>query len=210
MPRTYKLVIFDFDGTLADSAAWMMGVLNDIAATHGFRQVTDAEIEILRGRGTREIMSALGVKPWKLPAIARDMRKRSAEAAASIPLFPGVAEMLRRLADAGVITAVVSSNGEDVVRKVLGPAANVVGHYSCGASLFGKAAKFSALVRKLRVDPHAVLCVGDESRDVEGAREAGLAAAAVTWGYAREEALTAAAPDFIYRSVAELTESVLE
>jgi phosphoglycolate phosphatase len=209
MTRPPAVVIFDFDGTLADSAAWMIGVLNDMAATHGFRQVTEPEIEMLRGLGTREIMSYLGVKPWKLPAIARDMRKRSAAATASIPLFPGVAEMLRRVADAGVIMAVVSSNGEDAVRKVLGPSADLVAHYSCGASLFGKAAKFSALVRKRGVDPAAVLCVGDESRDVEGAHKAGLAAAAVTWGYAREAALTAAAPDFIYRSVTDLTKGVL-
>ncbi|MGZ5882650.1 MAG: HAD hydrolase-like protein, partial [Xanthobacteraceae bacterium] len=57
----YKLVIFDFDGTLADSASWFLGILNDLARRHGFRSVTEAEIEMLRGRGNREIIRYLNV-----------------------------------------------------------------------------------------------------------------------------------------------------
>jgi phosphoglycolate phosphatase len=202
--RQYKLIIFDFDGTLADSGPWFMRTLNDVASSHGFRKVSDEEIEMLRGRPNREIIRYLGVKMWQMPAIARDMRRRSAEAAEGIKLFEGIPGLLHRLAGAGLQIGVVSSNSEPTVRSVLGEAASSVGHYSCGASLFGKASKFIGLRRRLNLRPAEVLAVGDEGRDVEAAKKAGFDAAAVTWGYATEEALQACAPTFLARSVDDL------
>ena len=63
----YKLVIFDFDGTLADSARWVARELNPLGARFGFRQVSEAEIESLRGCDARQILARLGVPSWKLP-----------------------------------------------------------------------------------------------------------------------------------------------
>ena len=74
----YKLVIFDFDGTLADSAGWLFGVLNQVADRYGFRRTSEAEIAMLRGRDNREIVRYLGVPAWKLPLIAAHMRRRVA------------------------------------------------------------------------------------------------------------------------------------
>ena len=64
---TYRLVIFDFDGTLADSASWFVKALNDLAPRHGFRPVTEAEIEMLRGRGNREIIRYLRLRQVEAP-----------------------------------------------------------------------------------------------------------------------------------------------
>ena len=52
---TYQLVIFDFDGTLADSAGWIRRVINDVAQRYRFRSVTDEEFESLRGADTRAV-----------------------------------------------------------------------------------------------------------------------------------------------------------
>ncbi|PMY89178.1 HAD family hydrolase, partial [Pseudomonas sp. FW305-62] len=91
------------------------------------------------------------------------VRRLAAQAAPSISLFPGVSEMLKRLAGRGVKLAIVSSNSEDTVRKVLGPdLAGLVTHYGCGASIFGKAAKFREVIRKAGVAEADVLSVGDE------------------------------------------------
>lgn len=201
----YSLVIFDFDGTLADSAAWFRGALRAMSEKHGFRSVTsDAEVEHLRGLRTREIIAALGISTWQLPLLAVEFRQLALAAAGTITLFPGVDELLDALAARGVVVAVVSSNAEATVRRVLGARASRVAHLSCGASLFGKASKLTQLVRRLGVSPEAVLCVGDETRDVEAAHEAGLGCAAVTWGYATEAALRAASPDMIVTQVEDL------
>lgn len=202
----YRLIIFDFDGTLADSAAWFAGALNGVARRYGFREIGLAEMARLRGRPSREIMQALKVRPWKLPFIAAHMRRLAAEAAPSIDLFPGVADMLRRLAGRGVTVAIVSSNSEAVVRQVLGPElAGLVAHYGCGASIFGKASKFRQVIRAAGVGEADVLSVGDEVRDIEAARRLRLAAGAVTWGYATPEILQAQRPSAMF----ETTDDVL-
>lgn len=202
----YRLIIFDFDGTLADSAAWFAGTLNSVARRYGFREIDPNEMARLRGRPNREIMQTLKVSPWKLPFIAAHVRRLAAEAAPSISLFPGVAEMIRRLAARGVQVAVVSSNSEAVVRQVLGAElAGLVAHFGCGASIFGKATKFREVIRKADVAEADVLSVGDEVRDIEAARKVRLATGAVTWGYATADILRAQRPSALF----ETTDDVL-
>lgn len=197
MPR-YQLAIFDYDGTLADSLAWLISILNDLAETHHFRKVTPAEIETLRGLDSREILTQFGVSMWRLPLIAKDMRKRSA--AADIPLFPDTPRLLSRVAEAGMTLAIVSSNAEATIRRALGPSAALVSHYACGASLFGKAAKFKAVLRAAGTPAQQAIAVGDETRDIDAAKACGIASAAVTWGYARRPALEAADPSLVFDS----------
>jgi phosphoglycolate phosphatase len=195
----YKLVIFDFDGTLADSGRWLAKELCPLSRRFGFRRIDEAEVETLRSFDTRRIMAELGVRAWKLPFIARHLRRRMAEDAESIALFPGAKALLRRLAGQGVVLALVSSNSAANVRRILGPeAAALIEHYACGASLFGKAAKFRKVMRAARVQACETLCIGDETRDIEAAREAGLACGAVAWGYASREILAKVGPTWLF------------
>jgi phosphoglycolate phosphatase len=158
---SYALVVFDFDGTLADSWPWFAATLNDAAARHGFRQVNAVERERLRGLPTREILRALAVPMWKLPRIAADLRARALRDADAIPLFDGMPALLRALALRGVATAIVSSNGEATVRRVLGPAlAGQIGQLDCGASLFGKASRLRRVLRQAGIAPAQAILVG--------------------------------------------------
>jgi len=200
----YELVIFDFDGTLADSAAWMMRAVNPMARRYGFKTVTDEEIEMLRGRSTREVIRYLGVSPWKLPLIARAGKKLMAADAHTIPLFPETAKMLRALHGAGVKIAVVSSNSEQVIRRVLGPElSELISLYACGASLFGKARKFKQVTAR-GVSRDKVICIGDETRDIEAARAVGLDCGAVGWGYAKPSILAEHRPTVSFNSRSEI------
>jgi phosphoglycolate phosphatase len=204
--RPFRLLILDYDGTLADSGQWFADNLNRFAKRHGFRSVTPDEIETLRGMPTREVIRHLKVRPWKLPSIARDMRRAVAEPGGKPELFPGIGEFLSRAQAAGITIAVVSSNTELNIRVGLGEtnAARVTA-FDCGASLFGKAGKLRRLARRFGVPGSEVLCVGDDSRDVDAARKAGLKVAAVSWGYANEQALRSASPDYVVHSIDELS-----
>jgi phosphoglycolate phosphatase len=202
----YELVIFDFDGTLADSADWMIKTFNGIAQQFGIRSVTPEEIEELRGKSNREIVSYLGVPMWKLPSIATEMRRRVEEDAMSIRLFDGIHQMLQRLRANGVRTAIVSSNSEHNIRRILGPEnASLVDFYDCGASLFGKARKLRAVVTRSGVPAAKSICIGDETRDIEAAREAGIASGAVLWGYASRDVLQSFAPTVIFESMSDIS-----
>ena len=200
----YEMVIFDFDGTLADSAAWMMRAVNPMARRYGFKAVTDEEIEMLRGRSTREVIRYLGVSPWKLPLIARAGKKLMAADAHTIPLFPETAKMLRALHAAGVKIAVVSSNSEQVIRRVLGQElGDLISLYACGASLFGKARKFKQVTRR-GVPRDKIICIGDETRDIAAAKAAGLDCGAVGWGYAKPAILAEHRPTVAFSSMSEI------
>lgn len=200
----YRLVIFDFDGTLADTADWTIGIFNDMARKHRFKTVSADEIEMLRGKDNREIIAYLGVQKWRLPFMARDMRRRVAAAADEVRLFDGVPELLRALEAAGIAIGMVSSNSEANIRRALGPDADRITYYGSGVSLFGKAGRLRKLARKAGVAPTDVICVGDETRDIEAAKAAGLQSAAVTWGYMHEDVLRKWEPTVLVGTIPEL------
>jgi phosphoglycolate phosphatase len=166
----YSFVIFDLDGTLADSFPWLQRNVNDVADRFGFRRVTENDVETLRHASTREILDRLEVPLWKLPFIARHMRRLKTEQAASIPLFDGVGEMLMTLAKSGVRLALVSSDTEANAREKLGTSTALFADFDCAASIFGKPARFRRVLKRAGVSAAEAIAIGDETRDIEAAR----------------------------------------
>jgi phosphoglycolate phosphatase len=205
----YRLVIFDFDGTLADSADWFISMTNSVADRFRFRKITDEEVAMLRGRSSREVVAYMKVPAWKMPMIARHTRKLVAEHASKISLFPGAEDLLRGLAAKGIRVALVSSNSEANVRKILGPGcADLVSIYNCGASMFGKTPKFREVIKRAKVARSEVISIGDETRDIEAAAKAGIASGAVTWGYQRPEILAEHNPTLLFNQMSEILPAI--
>jgi phosphoglycolate phosphatase len=205
----YPLVIFDFDGTLADSFPWVLRTVDEVSDRFRFRRPRDGELEELRYCDAREVMRRLGVPRWKLPMIARYVRTRMAADVDQISLFPGAGEMLDQLADAGVRLAVVSANGEATIRTVLGPHARHVSAIAGGVSLFGKRGKLLRMSRLTCVEPHRALVIGDEIRDLNAAKAARMAFGAVSWGLTRPEALEAGRPQLLFRQMSDIPRALL-
>jgi phosphoglycolate phosphatase len=172
---------YDSDGTLADSLPWFQEVINDVADRFGFPRLDAARMERLRSAGPRETLKELGVPLWKVPLIARHMRRLKAADAHRTVLFPGVPAMLRCLKQAGVTLAVVSSDTEANVRRTLGPLnAGLIDAYACGAPLFGKHRRMRRMLRRGGFAPGDALAIGDEIRDIEAARLVGIPFGAVS------------------------------
>jgi phosphoglycolate phosphatase len=205
----YRLAIFDFDGTLADSFPWFMEIVNDVADRFGFRRIEEHEVDTLRGYDVRGMIRHLRTPAWKLPLIARHMRARMAADIDRITLFPGVDELLRALHGHGVTLAIVTSNSQANVRRVLGPRnAALVRHYGCGASLLGKRSKLRRVLRASGIPAADAVKIGDEIRDLHAARAAGMAFHAVGWGYTHAAALAAHGPDALCATMDELVEAL--
>lgn len=202
---SYRLAIFDFDGTLADSWPFFLSVFNDIADQHGFRRIDADQAERLRHYGPRDIMRHVGMPAWKLPFASRSFIDRMRLATGQVALFHGIGQALRELDHAGMRLAVVSSNAEDNVRSVLGPElAGLMEHYECGMSIFGKAARIRKVLRQAGVPPAQAVYIGDQTMDADAARRAGIGFGAVSWGYAPIEALRRVVPECEFATPGDL------
>lgn len=201
----FKLVVWDFDGTLADSLPRTVGIFNRLAPQFGFKPVED--LTAARGMSTRQLLRHHGISLWRLPRLVRAYQAAAAEEADDLKLVPDVPAVLTALAATGARLGVLSSNREDNIRRCLrangveGLFAFVVGY----PRLFGKGKALKRIVRAEKLTRADVLYVGDELRDVEAAQRAGVKVAAVTWGFHTAELLRTAAPDFVVSDARELT-----
>ena len=205
-----KLLIFDFDGTLANSFPVFAEALRSAIHKFGLRAVNDDDVDRLRHLGAREIIRFLGIPAWKVPIIGRFVHETMSAASHRIPLFDGVDSLLRDLAEAGIGIAVVSSNSEENVRRVLGAElSELVTAFECGASLFGKSVRFRRVLRRLAVSSECALSIGDEIRDVQASAKIGLPFGAVSWGYTHADALIQSGSHYLFRSVRDILSAAL-
>lgn len=209
VPR-YKMVILDFDGTLADSGDWFLSISDELADRFHFRRVRPEEIEMLRGRSSREVIRYLRVPRWRLPAIGRYVHALLATQIDRISLFDGVAAMIETLAANGVRLALVTSNSQGNACAILGrEITDRIEHFECGASLFGKARRYRRVLRRAKLPADQVFSIGDETRDITAAHKVGIGAGAVMWGYANRVALARLSPEAMFETPGEVVDLVL-
>ena len=205
----YKVVIFDFDGTLADTFPWFAGAINNVAQRYRFKQITPGEYDTMRGLDAHGVLKYLGVPLWKMPLIANYMRSLMTRDIDQISLFDGIDSVLRRLSDLGTMLAVVSSNSHENICRVLGnELAASVAHYECGVSMFGKEAKLRKILKRCGAGPDEAIYIGDEIRDSQAARKVGLAFGGASWGYTTKESLLAHAPSDVLDNVDDILDRV--
>ncbi|MRW88711.1 HAD hydrolase-like protein [Duganella sp. FT80W] len=201
----HQLIIFDFDGTLADTMPVFLRLFDEAADKYHFKRLDHEQRHLLRGLDARQIMALHKIPLWKVPMIASFMRSRMADRLDEIRLFPGVDDMLRVLSQRGVRLALVSSNSLSNVVATLGPDNEALfSHFECGASLFGKLPKVRKVLAAAGVAPEHTLMVGDEIRDAKVAAEAGADFGAVAWGYNLIETLMAERPARVFHEIGEL------
>jgi len=199
----YDLIIFDLDGTLADSFPFFVSVHNRLAGRHGFRRIEPAEIEPLRTLSAREVMRHVGLPRWKLPLVARSFVQLMREA--DVRLFDGIGEALEALHQRGVALALVSSNASDNCRRILGEAHwRRLAHVECGASIFGKRRRIARVLKATGIPARRAIYVGDQITDAEAARAAGVAFGAVGWGYGTPQSLQRLHPEHLLRHAGDL------
>lgn len=200
----YPLIVFDFDGTLVDSLEASVAIFQRLAPQLGLTAPMD--LESARGTPTRQLFRDMGLSFWKLPRVVRTFQNAAAEEAENLKLFTGMQEVLAALVARGHRLGVLSSNREDTIRRCLrtNTAEDHFAFVHGYPRLFGKGRLLRRILRQEQVEAGNVLYVGDEQRDVEAARKARVAVAAVTWGFHTEALLTSAAPTFLLRDPGEL------
>jgi phosphoglycolate phosphatase len=198
-------LIFDFDGTLADSFDATLRVANALAPEFGYRPAQPHEIEGLRASSYRNIAAQLRI-PWhKIPRIARRIRKELSCSVAEMKTFEGLPGVLLELRQRRIRLGILTSNDRDNVERFL--IARDLMHFdfiSSSASVWGKRRRLAALLRRRGLKAAEVAYVGDEVRDIEATKPLQVCMVAVAWGYTSMAHLASHAPDHLVLKPIEL------
>jgi len=200
-----RAVIFDFDGTIADSLRAVINVFEDLTGRN--ERFTEEQIEAFRELSLPELLRELRLPKWKVPILLLRGRNMMHQHLHGIPVHKGMGQALERLHADGIPLYVLSSNSTENVENYL--AWHHLSHLFAGvyggASLLGKAPRLLKLIDEQHIDVTRSWYVGDETRDVSAARSVGLHSCSVTWGYNTHQALERKKPDVLVESAAELT-----
>ena len=196
----YQTLVFDFDGTIADTLGETRRIFNQIAPDYGIRQVAEHELDHLRHLSLKELLDHLKIPKRRVPAlIARGtgmMRGNIAE----LKLIEGMPEVLvelrRHVRSFGILTSNSTAN-VDLFLRTHG-LRDQFDFISSTSKLTGKSKHLKAIRKTFSVRPDEMLYIGDELRDVKASQKAGVPIAAVTWGFNSRQSLAAAKPDYLF------------
>lgn len=186
-----RAVLFDLDGTLLNSAPDLVGALNWLRARHGLPELAVAEMQASASRGSLKLLEA-GMPPadaetlrgWRLEFLSRyeqNMFRHSS-------LYDGVAEVLSYLDENGLSWGIVTDKPEYLALPILSAAGlrDSAGCIVCGDSVPERKphpAPVIAACEQLRVEVGRTLFVGDDLRDIEAGKAAGVITCAALYGY---------------------------
>lgn len=205
-----KVIIFDFDGTIADSFAAVLKIANQLAPQFGYALTWPEDIPRLKNLSSREIVKQSKVSPFKLPFLLRRLRGELNREMEQLELIVGMKTALLTLKQQGYRLGIVTSNSrENVVAFLKAQELDTIFDFvGSGLALFGKGRVIQRILKQHRLNPEDVIYVGDETRDIEAARKIGIKVISVSWGYNSSQALAAENPDFLIHRPEELLQVV--
>ncbi len=204
------LILFDFDGVLADTLGDMIRFGQEVCDELGVdHNVTHDDLSSLEVMSFAEYGRQLEVPEPLVEEFVRRSLKKFSEKKAPPAIFKGLDGVVRKLAANNVI-AIITGNTADNVRAFL------AGHGLNGhvRAIFGmdspgsKAEKISQARGRFAKDGEAVFMVGDSASDVRAAKDSSVKSIAVSWGHQSAEILTRAGPNYLAHSPQELFEII--
>jgi phosphoglycolate phosphatase len=197
-------LIFDFDGTIADSFALNVDIFCKITGRPLVH--TQADINRLRQMQTRDVLRELNVSLWKIPFLLAKWRKAMTQRIGEVKPFPAIGPVLRKLQQEGHELSIVSTNSQRNIELFLTKHdlrqffTDVYGDIG----FFGKHRTLKRLLRQKQLTADACFYIGDETRDVKAGKKVGMRTIAVAWGYTGEKPLRASHPRTIVQAPKDL------
>lgn len=195
----YRTIIFDFDGTLANTLEETRRIYNEMASDLKLRQVSAEELPELRHFSLKELLNHLDIPKRRVPGLIAKGTTLMRGNIMSLPLIEGIGEVLPTLRSRcdsfGVLTSNASTNVDLFLR------AHGLREYfdfiSSTSKLTGKAKHLRAIRKTFSLVTEEMLYVGDEIRDIKASKKAGIPVAAVTWGFNSPESLAIQKPEHL-------------
>lgn len=205
--NSQKVIIFDFDGTLADSAPIIRAIYAEVASKNRLKVMTDEDYAMLRRGSLRDARKWSGIRFWQYPVLIRNIRKLMKLESEKVTLFPGIIELVGELRTDGLDLYILSRNSSDTIRSVLerhGLQDELQILDRRKRALGSKAAVINKLIQQKKYDRQSIWMIGDEVRDIRAAKRARVNSIAVTWGLQDTSILQRYNPTHLVNTVKEL------
>lgn len=205
-----KTIIFDFDGTIADTFKMMLEIAHNLT---GHKSLIDSkEVNELKHDSMVEVAERLEVPKYMWPFLVFRGRRQMSKRLGEIKPFEGMDEVLRTLHEDGYRLFVMSSNSAKNISSFL-DSHGLLGDFSKiygGVGLLGKSGMLTKIMKQNNLRPSDIIYVGDEVRDVEAATSVGVATVAVGWGFNDSLRLQNEKPIAVVNSRPELLKTLLD
>ncbi len=211
MPYKFSAVLFDFDGTIADTGKGIFECLDYACESLGKPKLTEEKRRMFIGPPLFDSFTSLvGCNPEEAEfAIMKYREQYNRGSMLHLEFYEGIIDLFDELKNVGIKTAVCSSKPAPFVIKILEHYGlrEKVSCISCPGKDGAKMSKeemINGAVKELAVNKEDTLMVGDRKYDIEGAAAAGVKSAGVTYGYGTAEELIAAGADYIADDISDL------
>ena len=201
----HHTLVFDFDGTIADTLGETRLIFNQLAPDYGIRQVEEHELDHLRHLTLKQLLTHLRIPKRRVPALISRGTGMMRGNITRLKMIDGMAEVIvelrRHARSLGILTSNATAN-VDLFLQIHGLRENF-DFISSTSKLTGKAKHLRAIRKTFSLRHEEMLYVGDELRDVKASQKAGIPIAAVTWGFNSREALAAEKPNYLFDQPAD-------
>lgn len=211
MARQFELIVFDWDGTLLDSAAAIASSIQAAARDIGVAPPSDSKARHIIGLGLDDALRhALPDLPReRYGELAARYRHHYLAQDQALTLFAGTEELIRALGERGHMLAVATGKSRQGLERAFAASGlGVLFHGSrCADECHSKPhpQMLEELIAEFGTTPETTLMIGDTSHDVLMAHNAGVSAVAVSYGAHDRTALLALAPLHCVDSMEDLT-----
>lgn len=211
------LVIFDFDGTLADTAECIVAAVRRAYEIHGLGELNEEALIAAIGLSLPKVLSAgsqaIISEEVMLELIETYRAEYHALAEEYVQLFPGIHELVVSLRDQGYTLTIATSKSRKSTQPMIdlywGP--DVFSHVIADEDVENKKPNpdmIHRLMEQTSSSPELVIMIGDTIYDIQMGKAAGVRTCGVSWGNHSRGQIEKASPDYVVNSVAELANTI--
>jgi len=178
-----KTIIFDFDGTIADTLDTIFILYNKIAPEYNCQQLNMGDLKVFRSMNIHQIIKEYNFPVFLIPIITIRVKAELKKEIENLKPIKGIESVLSDIKQAGFRLGVMSSNSTENIRLFLKKNSiyNLFDFVHSGKNIFGKDKVLLRLLHKYKIKRNSVIYVGDETRDIEALKRIKIPIIAVSW-----------------------------
>lgn len=206
------VILFDFDGTIADTFENFILIGNALAKEFQFQSLAQHQIEDFKNKTIRQAIQDLEVPILQIPKLLFKGKQELKNRMHTIKVIDGMTDVLKTCKTQNIKMGLVSTNALKNIQAMLQNwhLDHLFEFIGTGSGLFGKRRALNKIIKQNSLKKDDILYVGDEVRDIEASRGVGIAVASVTWGYNSRKVLQTYAPDYLIDHPQELLHIIKE